>query len=832
MADHDSERDAVEGHGDGVASHTMPAPPPEHPLAGLVPSIPRAPAALSIADIPGASLIEGVAEGGGGTVVRALQSPQAQEAVSIAREVESVASAARDLGRGIGLSSVARVASSGLDAAAAIPGLPGETLHAVASGIDTARASIEAVRSVVHGAGALLHKITGSDHPLPEVSFDFTSSSGAWRVAKVRADEALSETWEAKVDLVTDDLLDDPDAMLGQPATLSLSRSASARIFRGVVRRVEHLGMAHGRLLARVYVVPALWALSQRINSRVFHDVAVIDVIRAVLHDAGLYEGRLDAALRDTYLQREYCVQYRESDLAFIQRLMEEEGITYYFKHALDGETLVLTDHDCYQTIATLDGQAVPVAGAESDVLAMESVRQLDWEREQRPTAVMVRDYDFTRPQVPISQQVPREAGARPVYEYPAEAVFSDYSHDTAQHHDDNVDRLAQIRLQALRASEQQGTGPSNVTGMTPGFAFTLRAHGRAALNQRYLITRVTHEGNAPEALSHGTQHTGDSKERYKNTVTCIPASVPWRPMRLTPRPQVTGIQTATVVGPAGREIYTDSHGRIKVRFHWDRRDESRDPDTLRWVRVAQAWGGGTWGLVVTPRIGMEVVVQFIEGNPDRPLVTGCVYNNRNRPAVDHPHASSQTRLRSNSTPGGNGFNELSFEDAAGSELFYMHAQRDHQEDVLHDQRITVGNDRTVRVTGTQLHAVKGDRISRIGDDGAVSCDESVITGWKTVDAGLGIALQCGGSRIEMTPDYIVVRTGGTSVSLDGHTIKISASTAVYVNGADVFLNCDVPADAPSSSPVASGGGAGGGGGGFEGGGGGEFGGGGASGSW
>lgn len=794
-----------DGRGDGPPA-TIPAPPLEAPLEA------------------------GVAAGGGGAVLDLLRSPAVAQGMTIAGQVGSVVGSAHALASGgASVGSVAGMASSALGAAALVPGVPSGTLNSIAGGIDTARSLMSTFGNVfpdtTSAQGALGALAGAAAAPLSEVSFRFEGASGQWRVVKLRAQEALSETWEAAVDLAGDDLHDDPDALLGQPATAAVQRGTVTRYFRGVVRRVEHLGTANGRLLARAWVVPALWALSQRVNSRIFHDVKVEDVIRAVLHDAGLYEGSLDVALRETYLRREYCVQYRESDLAFLQRLMEEEGITFFFRHEEETETLVVTDHDCYQPVATLDGQAVPVAGAEAGVLSTESVRQLDWGREQRPTAVIVRDFDFTRPQVPITQQVPREAGARPVYEYPAEAVFSDYRAGSEQHHDDNVQRLAEIRLQALRASEQQGTGPSNVTGMTPGFAFTLRAHGRAALNQRHVVTRVVHEGNAPEALDHGTQHTGASADRYRNEITCIPASVPWRPMRATPRPVVTGIQTATVVGPAGREIFTDPHGRIKVRFHWDRRDEARDPSTLRWVRVAQAWGGGNWGMVVTPRIGMEVVVLFLEGNPDRPLVMGCVYNNTNRPAVDHPQSSSQTRLRSNSTPGGNGFNELSFEDAAGSERVYLHAQHDHAEDVLHDQRIEVGNDRTVRVTGTQNHVIGGDRIGRVGEMGSESPsgDDLTVAGWQTVTVGQGIAFQCGPSRIEMTAQYIVLKTSGAQVLLDGSVIKIRAGNEVYVNGADVMLNCDVPGEGTSGGGSSAGG---------EGSGGGESGGGGASGGW
>ncbi|MFO0604570.1 MAG: type VI secretion system tip protein TssI/VgrG [Polyangiales bacterium] len=740
-----------------------------------------------------------------------MPSAAVAQGVTTAARVGEVAASARTLAAGgDALGAATGLVSSGLGAAALVPGAPAGVFHAITGGVDAAQSLMGSFRNVFPDApaapGAL--GVPGGAAPLSEVTFRFEGASGQWRVVKFRAQEALSETWEAAVDLAGDDLHDDPDALLGRPATAVVQRATVTRYFRGVVRRVEHLGTANGRLLARAWVVPALWALSQRVNSRIFHDVKVEDVVRAVLRDAGLYDGSLDVALRDTYLRREYCVQYRESDLAFLQRLMEEEGVTYFFRHAEGTETLVVTDHDCYQPVATLDGQAVPVAGTEAGVLATESVRQLDWGREQRPTAVIVRDFDFTRPQLPITQQVPRDAGARPVYEYPAEAVFSDYRAGSEQHHDDNVQRLAEIRLQALRASEQQGTGPSNVTGMTPGFAFTLRAHGRAALNQRHVVTRVVHEGNARDALDHETQHTGPSVDRYRNTITCIPASVPWRPMRTTPRPVVTGIQTATVVGPAGREIFTDPHGRIKVRFHWDRRDEARDPTTLRWVRVAQAWGGGNWGMVVTPRIGMEVVVQFLEGNPDRPLVMGCVYNNSNRPAVDHPHASSQTRLRSNSTPGGNGFNEFSFEDAAGSERVYLHAQRDHAEDVLHDQRIEVGNDRTVTVKGEETNSVIGGRTTRIGggEHNAVSPDSLTVTGnlevrvrgqealqeashvWH-IKANDQVLIECPPSKIDMTRGRIVITTGASTVELSGGTINIHSNDLIDIKSKLVKIN-------------------------------------------
>ncbi len=548
---------------------------------------------------------------------------------------------------------------------------------------------------------------------LPEASMRFESagaSDGDWQVRAFTAVEGLSTVYECVVDLAHESLTANPDALLGAPAVLRVSRDALTRRFAGLVRRVEHRGTSATHRLAKVYVVPALWALSQRSDTRIFQDKTAVEVVEAVLREAGLYAGRLDVQVHRALAAREYCVQHRETDLDFVTRLLAEEGVAFHFRHDDDGETLVLSDGaHAWRALPTMDGGAVPVAGAETATLHVEAVRHLAWERSLRPSAVTVRDFDFTRPDLRIERSAPRRRDpARPLYEPGPEVTLGGYQ--TPAYADDDAHDQATLRLEAARCDGAVGAGQGAVTGMIPGALFQLSVAGSHVPEQRYVITRVEHEGVAPEEILQGTHEDRPSVDRYKNRFWCAPAEVPWRPARSVPRPVIAGIQTAIVVGPPGEEIYTDEHGRIRVQFHWDRLG-ARDAHSTCWLRVVQGpWSGGGWGFQFIPRVGMEVAVTFLDGDPDRPVVTGALYNGLSRPPYALPAERTRSGIRTSSTPGGGGSNELRFEDLAGSEEVYLHAQREHTVEVGRDESVTVQRDQRVSVLRDQVTRVQGAR--------------------------------------------------------------------------------------------------------------------------
>jgi type VI secretion system secreted protein VgrG len=499
---------------------------------------------------------------------------------------------------------------------------------------------------------------------------------------------------------------------------------------------VEHLGRANDeQRLARVYVVPALWGLSQRIDSRIFQEMNAIQVVRSVLRAAGVYTGRLEVELRGEYLTREYCTQYRESDLAFVLRLLAEEGVTFFFRHDEDGERLVLTDHvSVWGHVDTLDREAVPVVGAEAVTHRVETVRHLHVSEEQRSTSVLVRDFDFTRPRADVQgRSEVSGADERPVYEFASDAVLANYSNPV--YGAENTEAQARRRLEALRATARSARGRSNVTGMLPGAKFALQHHEHDDLNRELLVVSAEHWGHAPEATAQETQQapeagassqrTSKDEDRYHNELVCIASDVTYRPPRNFVRPTIAGIQTATVVGPAGEEIHTDEHGRIKVQFHWDREGQRNERSSC-WVRVVQGtWAGTGWGSVTIPRISMEAVVSFVEGNPDRPVVTGTLFNGANRPPYDLPAERAKNTFRTSSTPGNAGFNELRMDDTADAEEIFLHAQNDWNTVVLHDrtQRVdndetrNVGHDERLTVDNDQTNTIHPDRIETVDND-------------------------------------------------------------------------------------------------------------------
>ena len=679
-----------------------------------------------------------------------------------------------------------------------------DALHAYVAGADPAqrvracypfvRVRTETVARAAQSVASLAQSMPAqpsAERPLPEVTYTFTCTPG-WRVLRFTAREALSEPFECAVFLAAEDLTADPDAMLGRNATLTLARDSHQRRFHGVVRRVEHLGVAHGHRMAKAVVVPALWALSQRVDTRIFQNVTALAVVQAVLDGAGVYRNARELALQGTLLTREYCVQYRESDLAFVMRLLEEEGITWWIRHDDEHETLVLTDHDtAWAPIETFDGHAVPVAGPEVATHTTETVRHLDWGHELRATSAVVRDFDFTRPALDLTQRAPRAAGdARSVYTYPGEVVLDGYS-DPA-YASDNTAAQASLRHLAERALAQRGRGEGTVTVMAPGATFELEGHGRADLDGRHLLIAVEHAGHVPEELTGDTQHAAGTP-RYEARFECQRADVPLRPRRVTSRPVVHGMQTATVVGPDGEEIYTDEHGRVKVQFHWDRLG-TRDANSSCWMRVLQPWAGAGWGFVFIPRVGMEVVVHFLEGNPDRPVVLGSLYNGQNRPPYELPADKTRSTLKTHSSPGGGGFNELRFEDLAGSEEVFIHAQKDMNEVVEHDHTTTVHRHQTNTVDVNHTESVGGNQSLSVSGNRSKSVqhnEESHITQNRTETVGGKEDITVRGTRTERVTGKETIELHDARVTTidkaDALTVKTQNHTVTVSAGNDVL---------------------------------------------
>ncbi len=633
--------------------------------------------------------------------------------------------------------------------------------------------------------------------PAPEAAFGFLTSAFSGtdvRVVEARIHESLEELYEAVVELCTSDSAIEFDSALGARCVIEIVRGPRTRRLCGVARRVERLDSWGGFRRARLVIVPAMWALSRRSDSRIFQDLDTVEIVKAVLDEAGLDAPTVET--RREYPKREYCVQYRETDLAFITRLLEEEGIVLYFRHDGDAEVAVLTDAASYALCPTIDRRAVPFSPPQSELSPVEVVQRLDFARELRSTGFTGRDYDFTRPlaSLDMTRSQPRgDQGERPRYEYPARFTPGPYDEGAKVYGAHDGGRRVEVRHGEEQCAEGVAAGEGNVTGFMPGRVFQLLGHEHGDLDRRYLITSVSHHLRAPEALltAGESARRAEGVDRYRNEFRCIPADVPFLPSRKTPRPMVLAAQTAVVTGKGDEEIHVDAHGRIKVQFHWDRKGHHDDKSSC-WIRVSQNWAGGGWGFMFVPRVGMEVVVTFLEGDPDRPLITGCVYNGVNRPPYELPAEKTKSTIKSTSSPGGNGFNELRFEDLKGSEEIYIHAQKDLNETINHDHGVTVGNNQSIYIKGHQYLTIEGDGEKPKGMQGPGHGVK--VTGEYNIDASgdVGISskgkiklIATGDIRLESEASVFVKSTAG--INLDSKTIKINGKTKVSI-GSDTEI--------------------------------------------
>jgi len=506
------------------------------------------------------------------------------------------------------------------------------------------------------------------------------------------------------------------------------------RHFHGFISEFSVVSVREDVTDYRVVARPWLWFLSLRKDNRIFQNKSVIEIIEEVYKDQS--QGRFDhGRLKKKYPPREYCVQYGESDLDFVQRLLEHEGIGYFFEHAEDRHTLVLFDVSSDlkppEGLTTLELQTDRgPSGGDADFISA-------W----TPGAAVMSgkfshtDYHFKKPSTDLmamaENPIGHDSDGLEVYHYPGAYI----EHDRG-------DALAAVRLEELQHPFTRVHAEGRTRPVWSGHTFRFEGHPREAENGEYLVLRADYR-----LARHLEQRTeAEGAGGFRAELLLAPKAVPFRPERRTPKPVMRGPQTAKVVGPAGAEIYTDKHARVKVQFHWDRKGK-KDENTTCFIRVSQTWAGASWGFIQIPRIGHEVIVDFLEGDPDMPIITGRVYNAENMPPYALPGNATQSGWKSNSSPGGGGFNELRFEDKKGSEEVYFQAEKDHNEliknnesrrigndfaeDVGHDAKQDIGHDRTETVGNDKSVTVGNNRTVKIGvnDDETVGSNRSLTVG-------------------------------------------------------------------------------------------------------
>jgi type VI secretion system secreted protein VgrG len=541
-----------------------------------------------------------------------------------------------------------------------------------------------------------------------EPRFLFEMEGPEFRVVQFRAHEAISSPFEVDLALASEDEIEF-DTVIGQEGLLTILGEDEDRCIHGLLKEFTQTGSRGRFYLYQARLVPAVWLLALEQDCRIFQQKKVDEIVSQILEETGIPSDRFEFRLQNQYQPRDYCVQYRETDLSFISRLLEEEGIFYFFEHTPEKHLLVFGDSNVnYQPIAgeRNDEDKTEVIFHLADAMAPDAdfVRHFIFSRQIQPGKVTLRDFNYEKPALDLTAGEEGDTYQNlEVYDYPG--VFNDEGIGKT---------LAQIRLQEAAMSRERAEGQGNCSRFMPGFTFNLTDHERDSFNQEYFILEVYHTGEQPQVLEAlASQETGFS---YNNDFVGIPASLTYRPERRTRKPIVEGVQTAIVVGPKGEEIYTDEYGRIKVQFHWDREGEMNEKSSC-WIRVAQNLAGMGWGAIYIPRIGQEVIVNFLEGDPDRPIVNGSVYHAENRPPYDLPAEKTKIALKTGSSPGGGGFNEIRFEDKKGEEQLFIHAEKNQDIRVKNDCFEWIGNNRHLVVKTDQKESVANNRSEKIGAD-------------------------------------------------------------------------------------------------------------------
>ncbi len=598
--------------------------------------------------------------------------------------------------------------------------------------------------------------------------------------------ESVSQLFQFDLDLLSENDSLKFDDVVGQNVTLRLfDAEGKERYWNGFISRFSQ-GARDRRLIAyRAQMIPWLWFLTRTADCRIFQNLKVPEIIQKVFKDLGFHDYEL--RLYGEFALREYCVQYRETDFNFVSRLMEEEGIYYFFRHEQGKHVMILAnDPAAHEPCPSQATARYDFRGG--GIVYEDVITEWRYEQEFRTGTWTHTDYNFETPSTNLAVTV-NGKNSYEIYDYPGEhAVRSE------------GDRLARIRLEEQAASCIVSQGSSGCRHFASGFKFTLADHYRPDLNQAYLLTSVQHSATQAGDFSHGT---GDMDEiTYRNDFRCMPFSTPFRPQRVTPRPFVQGCQTAMVVGPAGQEIYTDKHGRVKVQFHWDR-EGKRNENSSCWIRVSHPWAGKGWGSVSIPRIGQEVIVDFLEGNPDDPIITGRVYNGESMPPSGLPGAAMVSGIKSNSTPGGGGHNSMTMDDSKGKEKIDIHAQYDMSTTVEHDDTQTVvSGNRTISVkAGKHTETIKGDTALTV-ETGNHSLTVQTGTHKETIKADTSIVVQSGAYSLDVQANTHTHHVQGTvtenfdanqDTTVNGNiTIKTKTAkiTLDAIAGTEIVLAC------------------------------------------
>jgi type VI secretion system secreted protein VgrG len=629
-----------------------------------------------------------------------------------------------------------------------------------------------------------LHRHLGFASPLGE---------DALLLTQLRGQEGISRLFHFDLELLSENPALDFSAIIGKNVTIRVNQpDHTDRFFNGIVSRFSQSGSTATLTSYHAEVVPWLWLLTRTADCKIFQMMTAPDIIQAIFATYGLSNFRNN--LQGTYPVREYCVQYRETDFNFVSRLMEQYGIFYFFEHTNGTHTLVMADANA--AFASCPGQSqvryqTTLGATRTDEDVVTGWTQ---EQEMRSAKYSLMDFNFETPplnlQVNVDSVLPPPAGmAFEIYDYPGEYVVKDVG-----------ESLATVRIEEEETLTVLTNGASNCRSFVSGYTFDLTEHPRGDMNQTYILQSIAHM--ATEAY----ETSDEAGFSYSNNFACLPLSVRFRATRATPKPVIQGLQTAIVAGVPGEEIYVDNYGRIKVQFHWDRFG-TRDENSSCWIRVAQNWAGKRWGVVFLPRIGQEVLVGFLEGDPDQPMVMGCVYNADQIQPYDLPDYQTRSVIRTNTTPGGGACNQIHFEDKAGNEEFYMHAsgelnihvEVDRHETVKGERHLEVYKDRHESVGQNTYLKVTQDDVEEVGQDLSRKIGGDLI-----LDVG-GSHGEKAGQEIYLKAGMNVVIEAGMEITLKGAGGFITIGpSGVTIQGTMVLINSGGAAGSGSAKSTKS----------------------------
>jgi type VI secretion system secreted protein VgrG len=616
----------------------------------------------------------------------------------------------------------------------------------------------------------------------PRFTLTVDGNQNELKVLEFTGEEAISRAYRFDLELVSERPDIELESLLHRQAFLRFDAQGS-----GIHGQIYLVGQGDsGKRLTRyqISLVPRLTYLDQRINQRIFQRKNVPEIIAQVLKDHGIQRDAFEFRLGSTYPEREYCVQFAESDLAFIQRLCAEIGIHYHFQHSPDGHLLVFGDDQTVFPRLPSSTLYLPDSGMAAPAPA---IKHFNVRLETRTTAVTLRDYNFQKPRLELqSRSDNRQLPALEHYQFPGQFSTEEQGKE-----------LAQRAHQRHNADYRQAQGWGDESALISGHFLRLAEHPRPAWNDLWLITGIKHHGRQPQVLEElaGSADQNDF-QGYRNTFVATPWDVFFRPPMLA-KPASAGYQAAVVTGPVDNEIHCDRYGRVKVQLAWDR-DGQRDEHSSCWLRVATGWAHDGYGIGLIPRVGMEVLVGFVDGDVDKPLVMGCLPNGANSTPLNLPAEKTRSIFRSQSSPGGGGFSELRIEDRKGAEEIYLRAQRNWNQHVLQDMHVQVGKQRSADIgADDQLH-VHGDRSIRVNNQTLKARGQFHVGAGQQVviDGGASATIQAGGHWINIGPagifSSVPIQLGGAPIPANSTATSqqpLSALSAAQI----LSLKSDAP---------------------------------------